>query len=85
MVEDRGFQGDSEKLVAGSASFVMMQKLKELKGVLKTWNREVFGHVECNRNEALRQITHWDAVDNARALTLEEMGLREEAKVSFKK
>ena len=45
----------------GSTSFVMMQKLKELKGVLKTWNKEVFGHVACNKNEALRQITHWDA------------------------
>ena len=33
----------------------------------------------------MRQITHWDAVDNARTLTLEEMGLREEAKESFKK
>ena len=40
----------------GSTSFVLMQKLKELKGVLKTWNRDVFGHVVVHKNEALRQI-----------------------------
>ena len=69
----------------GLASFVLMQKLKELKGALKMWNREVFGHVVVNKNEALRQIPHWDALDNVRTLSLEEMGLRVEAKESFKK
>ena len=42
----------------GLTSFVLMQKLKELKGVIKTWNREMFGHVAVHKNEALRQITH---------------------------
>ena len=62
-----------------------MQKLKELKGVLKTWNKDVFGHVAIHENEALRQITHSDALENAHTITLEEMSRREEAKESFKK
>ena len=66
----------------GSASFVLMQKLKELKGVLKTRNMDVFGHVVVHKNEALR---HWDALENARTLPLEEMSHREEARESFKK
>ena len=60
-----------------------MQKLKELKGVLKTWNRDVFGHVAVHKNEALRQIIHWDALENARTLTLEEMSRREESRESL--
>ena len=32
--------------------------------MLKTWNKEVFRHVALNKNEALRQISHWDALDN---------------------
>ena len=41
----------------GSNSFVLMYKLKEFKEVLKTWNRDVFGHVAFHKNEALKQIT----------------------------
>ena len=32
--------------VRGSASFILMEKLKALKPVLKAWNRMVFGNVE---------------------------------------
>ena len=42
-------------------------------------------HVVVNKNETLRQIPHWDALDNVRTLSLEEMGLRVEAKESFQK
>ena len=68
-----------------STSFVLLQKLKELKGVLETWNMDVFRHVAVHKNEALRQITYWDALENARTLTLEKMSRREEARESFKK
>ena len=33
----------------GSYSFILSAKLKALKGILKTWNTEVFGLVETNK------------------------------------
>ena len=40
-------------VVRGSASYRLAVKLKELKQNLKTWNREVFGRLKCNKAEAL--------------------------------
>ena len=42
---------------SGSYSFVLASKLKALKGILKIWNREVFGKVDLNKKEALRRIS----------------------------
>ena len=41
----------------GSYSFILSAKLKALKGILKSWNREVFGLVETNKKDALRRVT----------------------------
>ena len=40
----------------GSFSFVLASKLKALKGILRVWNKEVFGRVE-TKKEALRRVT----------------------------
>ena len=40
-------------LFHGSFSFIPAAKLKALKGILKVWNREVFGRVETKKKDAL--------------------------------
>ena len=40
----------------GSFSFVLALNLKTLKGILKVWNKEVFGRVETKKKEALRRV-----------------------------
>ena len=42
--------------IYGSSSFILSAKLKALKGILKAWNREVFGKVEANKEDALRRV-----------------------------
>ena len=37
----------------GTSSYVLMEKLKAIKNLLKTWNKEVFGRVEENKKSAL--------------------------------
>ena len=39
--------------------FFLVEKLKALKGILKTWNWEVFGKVEVRKSFALRIISYW--------------------------
>ena len=38
-------------------SFIPFAKLKALKGILKAWNREIFGKVETNKEDALRRVS----------------------------
>ena len=52
---------------------------QSLKGILKTWNREVFGKVETNK---LR--TFWDDLEKERGLDLDEVEERAKARVDFK-
>ena len=40
----------------GSFSFVLASNLKALKGILKVWNKEVFGRVGTKKKEALRRV-----------------------------
>ena len=42
----------------GSFCFVLAGKLKALKAILKTWNREVFGRVEVKKSEALSRVSY---------------------------
>ena len=51
-----------------SFSFILTAKLKALKGILKTLNREVFGRVEASKKEALRRVTFWDDLEKERSL-----------------
>ena len=41
----------------GSFSYILSAKLKALKGILKAWNRDVFGKIETNKDDALRRVT----------------------------
>ena len=63
----------------------MASKLKILKEKIKTWNREVFGSLEVNKNLALQQVEFWDRVESDRSLTERETELKTEAKNVFKK
>ncbi|RVX14316.1 hypothetical protein CK203_017208 [Vitis vinifera] len=58
--------------VKGSASFKLAAKLKEMKQILKDWNRNVFGNLESNKAAALHQVEYWDLVESERSLTEEE-------------
>ena len=68
----------------GSCSFILASKLKTLKGILKVWNREVFGRVKTNKLEALRRVSYWDDLEKERELGLEEHEGRTKAKDDFK-
>ena len=69
---------------SGSYSFVLASKLKALKGILKIWNREVFGKVELNKKEALRRISFWDEVEKGKELSMAEAEEREKARDNYK-
>ena len=40
----------------GTSGYVLMEKLKAIKILLKTWNKDVFGRVEENKNSALTKV-----------------------------
>ena len=69
----------------GSYSFILSAKLKALKGILKTWNREVFGLLETNKKDALRRVTFWDDLEKEMDLNLEEVEERVRARADFKR
>ena len=56
----------------GSFGFVLVEKLKALKGILKIWNNDVFGRVEVKKSDALSRINLWDVKEKDNLLTLEE-------------
>ena len=68
----------------GSFSFILTTNLKALKGILKTWNREVFGRVEANKKDSLCKVTFWDGIEKERELGLEEVEERAKAIDDFK-
>ena len=70
---------------SGSFSFVLASKVKALKGILRVWNKEVFGRVEVQKKEALSRISFWDDLEKERALSLENTEEREKAREEFKK
>ncbi|RVW18300.1 Transposon TX1 uncharacterized 149 kDa protein [Vitis vinifera] len=77
-------KGGGEAGGRGRASFRVASKLKFLKDKIKSWNREVFGRVEVNKNPALQQVEFWDRVESGRSLTERESELKTEAKEAFK-
>ena len=72
-------------VVRGSASYRLATKLKEMKQILKSWNREVFGRLECNKVAALQQVELWDMVERERSLMEEETIYKKEAKEGYAK
>ena len=69
----------------GSSSFSLAPKLEALKGILQTWNKEVFGKVEVNKSLALQQVNLWDTQERSRALSVEQVEARNEAREECKK
>ena len=41
---------------SGSFSFILAEKLKALKVILKTWNKDVFGNKRVNKRLALDKV-----------------------------
>ena len=70
---------------SGSFSFILAFKLKNLKGILRAWNKEVFGRVELKMKEALSIISFWDDLEKEKELSLEEAKEREKARDDYKK
>ena len=68
----------------GSFSYILAAKLKALKGILKSWNMEVFGRVEVKKREALQRVSFWDDLEKQRELVLEEREERIMAKEEYK-
>ena len=69
---------------SGTFSFVLASKLKALKGILKGWNKEVFGRVESKKKEALRRVVFWDELEKEKELSREEVEERENARKEYK-
>ena len=68
-----------------SHSYILVAKLKALKGLLKSWTKEVFGEVGSRKSKALRGVTFWDDREKDKVLTLEEVEARATTKEDFKR
>ena len=68
----------------GFASYILAAKLKALKGILKTWNKEVFGNVGTKKAKALHRVTFWDNREKERELSLVESKERVKARMITK-
>ena len=69
----------------GTSSYVLMEKMKAIKNLLKNWNKEVFGRVEENKKSALAKVAAWDDLESERPLSPEELGTRMTTLEEFKK
>ncbi|RVX19759.1 Transposon TX1 uncharacterized 149 kDa protein [Vitis vinifera] len=69
----------------GSFSFILAEKFKALKAILKSWNKDVFGQVGVNKKLALDKVNFWDGQEKLRPLSLEELEARKVAKGDFEK
>ena len=64
---------------SGFASFILAEKLKALKPIMRSWSKEVFGKVEVQKALALNLVDIWDKEESSRSLSLEEEESRREA------
>ena len=71
--------------VSGSASFILTEKLKTLKPLLRSWNKEVFGQIGCEKQKAWFLLDYWDKEERGRSLSMEEEEARKEARELYKK
>ena len=69
----------------GFLSFILASKLKALKGILKVWNKEVFGKVETKMKEASSWVSFLDDLEKYKEVSLEEAEEREKARDNYKK
>ena len=71
--------------MSGSASFISIKKLKVLKLLLRSWNKEVFGQIDCEKQKTWILIDYWDKEERGRSLSMEEEKTRKEAMELYKK
>ena len=71
--------------VSGSASFILIEKLKTLKPILRSWNKKVFRQIDSKKQNAWNLMDYWDKEERFRLLSLEEEEARKEAKETYKK
>ena len=60
-LKEEGLQGLMEgwwqgMFFSGPASYILSKKLKEVKSLLKAWNRDCFGRLDLNKKLALSQV-----------------------------
>ena len=56
-----------------------------LKPLLRNWNKEVFGQIDCEKQKAWILIDYWDKEGRGRSLSMEEEETRKEARELYKK
>ena len=64
----------------GFASFILSKKMKEVKLLLKAWNKDCFGRLEANKKLALSQVEAWERLEETRDLFMEEIEAKKGAK-----
>ncbi|GKV15204.1 hypothetical protein SLEP1_g26006 [Rubroshorea leprosula] len=74
LVEDKW----RETEVEGFAGYKCQQKLKLLKGVLKGWNKEVFGNMDAQYEQAVKKIEQVDMQNEVADLEVAEIVKRQE-------
>jgi hypothetical protein len=62
---------------SGTASYVLANKLKALKGDLKKWNEDEFGHVTMKKNMMMADLRELDLVEETRPLSVDEKSKKE--------
>jgi hypothetical protein len=70
---------------SGTPSFVLVQKLKALKGDLKAWNQQVFGEVGVRRQHLECELQALDLKESLASLSDEERIRREDCKIELEK
>ena len=79
-----------ERMVAGGVRrrvhelHPLKKKMKEVKLLLKAWNKDCFGRLEANKKLALSQVEAWDCLEETRDLSMEEIEAKKGAKDAFK-
>ena len=48
----------NSQTIIGHPMFVLMRKLKVLRGFLRSWNKEVFGHLDTSIAKAKQELLH---------------------------
>ena len=65
--------------VSGFASFILTEKLKALKPLLRSWNKEVFGQIDYEKQKTWILIENWDKEEMGRSLSRKEEEARKDA------
>lgn len=69
--------------ISGRGAFVLKEKLKVLKGKLKSWNYDVFGDLHKKRKEAVEKLNEIEKEAEESQLQEEDLQLRRECEAEF--